>query len=288
MKNTDWEILKVLHEKRSITKAAEAMYMTQPTLTKRIRAIEEEWGVEIVKRSSRGVIFTEEGEYLVRKSNVMIDFLKEIQEHFSDRKSAKELLKIGVPNSFARLHMPRLLKKYIDTYNRLQIKTLSNSSDIIIRQLTDGTVDIGIICGDYPYLGDQVCLFEEELFIVTPKGLRLDDIEKMPLIESFLNPMVKLTVDQWWKSHFGSMPHEAHHVPYADIAIEMVMNGLGIAFLFGKDWEVDESRLQLIPVYDRQGKQVCRKVWMMISENCYRSEDIMDFVTFVEKTYGVD
>lgn len=263
------------------------MYMTQPTLTKRIRAIEEEWGVEIVKRSSRGVIFTEEGEYLVRKSNIMIDFLKEIQDHFSDRKSAKELLKIGVPNSFARLHMPKLLKKYIDTYNRLQIKTLSNSSDIIIRQLTDGTVDIGIICGDYPYLGEQVCLFEEELFIVTPKGMCLDDIEKMPLIESFLNPMVKLMVDQWWKSHFGSMPHEAHHVPYADIAIEMVMNGLGIAFLFGRDWEVDESRLQLIPVYDRQGKQVCRKVWMMISENCYRSKDIMDFVTFVEKMYGM-
>ena len=68
MKNIDWMILKVLYEKRSMTQAAEALYMTQPALTKRIKSIEAEWGVEVVKRSSKGVLFTEEGKYLVKKS----------------------------------------------------------------------------------------------------------------------------------------------------------------------------------------------------------------------------
>ena len=91
-------ILKVLYEKRSMTQAAEALYMTQPALTKRTKSIESEWGIEVVKRSSRGVTFTEEGKYLVKKSSIMIDFLNEIQEHFADRKMSKELLKIGIPN----------------------------------------------------------------------------------------------------------------------------------------------------------------------------------------------
>ena len=119
MKNIDWMILNVLYEKRSMTQAAEALYMTQPALTKRIKSIESEWGIEVVKRSSRGVTFTEEGKYLVKKSSIMIDFLNEIQEHFADRKMSKELLKIGIPNSFSRLHLPALLKTYKDQYDHL-------------------------------------------------------------------------------------------------------------------------------------------------------------------------
>ncbi|MFR7383477.1 MAG: LysR family transcriptional regulator [Anaerostipes sp.] len=59
MRDSDWKILEVLYEKRSITQTAELLYMTQPSVTKRIKAMEEEWQIEIVKRSNRGVIFTE-------------------------------------------------------------------------------------------------------------------------------------------------------------------------------------------------------------------------------------
>lgn len=67
MKDIDWKILTVLYERRSITKAAESLYMTQSALTKRLKAVEEEWGIEIVKRTSRGVVFTEDGHYMVKK-----------------------------------------------------------------------------------------------------------------------------------------------------------------------------------------------------------------------------
>lgn len=288
MKDIDWKILKVLYGKRSITQAAKALYMTQSSLTKRLKAIEEEWNVEIVKRSSKGILFTEEGKYLVAKANIMLDFLNEIFDHFSVNRVSKELLRMGVPNSFARLHMPRLFKEYEEHINNLKIKIIPNSSDIIIQQLIDGTIDIGIVCGDYPYLGEKVCLLKESLYVVTPKEVKLDDIEKMPLIGSFFNPMVKLMIDQWWKNEFGNMPHEDHCVPYSDIAIEMVENGLGICFIFGACWKIDENKLKRIPIYDRNGQVVSRKVWLMLSESCYKSSSIMDFVTFVEKFYQVN
>lgn len=288
MKDLDWKILKILYEKKSMTKAADALYLTQSALTKRIKLIEEEWEIEVVKRSSKGVIFTEEGTYLAKKAGIMLDFLDEIKEHFAENRTSKELLKIGVPNSFARLHMSKLLKGYMNEYNRIQFKTIPNSSDIVIQQITDGTVDIGIVCGDYPYLGEKVRLFGEELFAVTPVGMKVDDLEGMPLIESYLNPMVKKIIDQWWKGQFGSMPHEAHFVPYADIAIEMVENGLGTCFVFGENWKINPEKSQMIPIYDRNGNQVSRDVWMMLSEKCFKSPDIMDFVTFVENYYQVN
>lgn len=287
MKEIDWRILLVLHEKKSMTKAAEALFMTQSALTKRVRAMEEEWNVEIVKRSSQGVIFTEEGRYLVKKSSIMLDFLKEIENHFSQNSRKKELLKIGVPNSFARIHMAELLKQYIESSNKIQIITVPNSSDMIIQQLTNESVDMGIICGDYPFIGEKTCLFREELYLITPKNVGLEEIESMTLIESYLNPLVKLTVDQWWNHHFGSMPRETAKVPYADIAIEMVEKGLGVTFVFGDGWKVDSQKVQRLSIHDGKGHSVNRNVWLMLSDHCQNSEDKMEFADFIRNYYKV-
>lgn len=288
MKEIDWKILIVLYEKKSMTKAAEALFMTQSALTKRVRSIENEWNVEVVHRTSQGVTFTDEGKYLVKKANIMLDFLKEIEAHFAEHHTSKKLLKIGVPNSFARIHMPELFKEYFENYNDLQIQTVNNPSDIIINQLTQGSINIGIICGDFPYLGEKVCLFGEEMYMITPKGVRMEDIEQLPLIESYFNPIVRLTVTQWWRNHYNTLPHETHNVPYADIAIEMVENGLGVTFVFGDKWKVNEDKAQKLAVYDATGNPVSRKVWMMVGDECFQSQELMDFISFVEKYYNVN
>lgn len=285
MKESDWKILVTLFEKKSMTKAAEALYMTQSALTKRVRSIENEWNIDVVHRNSQGVTFTEEGKYLVKKANIMLDFLKEIEEHFAEQHSKKQLLRLGVPNSFARIHMPGLLKEYFEEYSNIQIETITNPSDVIINQLTNGSIDIGIICGDFPFLGEKVCLFNEEMYMVTPKGVKMEDIEQLPLVESYFNPIVKLTVMQWWRSHFNVMPQETHRVPYADIAIEMVENGLGVTFVFGDKWKVNEEKAQKLLVYDSAGEPVSRSVWMMVGDECFQSPEIMDFVSFVEAYY---
>ena len=86
MKDIDWKILTVLYEKRSMTKAAETLYMTQSALTKRIKAMETEWNIEIVRRSSKGVEFTDDGHYLVKKASIMLDFIRRLKNIFQKKK----------------------------------------------------------------------------------------------------------------------------------------------------------------------------------------------------------
>ncbi len=287
MNNIDWKILIALYENKSMTKAASAMFMTQSALTKRVRAIENEWGIEVVKRNSQGVLFTEEGKYLVGKARIMVDFLGEIEYHFCGKKG-KDLLKIGVPNSFARIHMPDLLMGYLKKYNNLQIKTVANSSDQIIQQLTNGSLDIGVICGDFTYLGEKVCLMNEEMYMVTPKGMEFEEIVQHTLIESNYNPVVRLMVNQWWQNRFGEIPHGTYSVPYTDIALEMVESGIGVTFVFGTGWKVNEEKLQKIPVYDSKGNPVSRRVWLMMADRCFQSEAITEFISYVEEYYQVN
>lgn len=63
MKDSDWEILYALYKKPNITKVANMLFMTQPSLTKRLQQMEKEFDVTIVDRTPKGLVFTK-GRYV--------------------------------------------------------------------------------------------------------------------------------------------------------------------------------------------------------------------------------
>lgn len=67
MKELDWKILIVLYEKRSISKTAEALYLTQSAVTKRLKNIETEWGINVIHRSNQGLRLRKTAYTLPRK-----------------------------------------------------------------------------------------------------------------------------------------------------------------------------------------------------------------------------
>ena len=80
MEDWDWRILQVLHEQKNITKTAQALFMSQPALTARLQHIEKEFGIKIVVRTSKGVQFTPQGEYLARSSEEVLQKIRDIRE----------------------------------------------------------------------------------------------------------------------------------------------------------------------------------------------------------------
>ena len=84
MKDTDWEILYRLYETPNMTKVADMLYISQPSLTKRVKNMEKEFGVKIINRTSKGVKFTSEGEYLAKKAKEYMEFIKNVKEDVKD------------------------------------------------------------------------------------------------------------------------------------------------------------------------------------------------------------
>ena len=68
MDEKDFELLEALDETRNITHAADKLYMTQSALSKRIKSMEQELGVEILLRSRQGIRFTPAGEKVLERS----------------------------------------------------------------------------------------------------------------------------------------------------------------------------------------------------------------------------
>ena len=84
MKDTDWEILYRLYETPNMTKVADMLYISQPSLTKRVKSMEKDFGVKIINRTSRGVKFTPEGEYLAKRAKEYMEFTSELPKNYSD------------------------------------------------------------------------------------------------------------------------------------------------------------------------------------------------------------
>ncbi|WP_166442454.1 helix-turn-helix domain-containing protein [Enterocloster asparagiformis] len=105
MKTSDWALIQTLYECRNITRAAAQLYISQPTLTKRLRAIEEELGVVIALRGKRGVTFTPEGEYLAVKATQFLSLMDEVNRHLTELKEGA----LGHPlHRCLQLHGPLL------------------------------------------------------------------------------------------------------------------------------------------------------------------------------------
>src|SRR5438128_1476022 len=101
MEDRDWLTLQILYEHKNITKTAQALFISQPALTARLRNIEEEFGVKIVYRTSKGVHFTPQGEYLAKASADVLFTLRKIQEHVTDMGSrVSGTLRLGASSYF--------------------------------------------------------------------------------------------------------------------------------------------------------------------------------------------
>ena len=113
MDDRDWHIIKKLYTEKNITKAAQALYMSQPALTSRLQHIEREFSVCIVHRSTKGIQFTAEGEYLVKQAVIMIEKMhhikNEVQELLSENSGT---LEIGASNYLTMYILPILLEKF--------------------------------------------------------------------------------------------------------------------------------------------------------------------------------
>ncbi|MGE6378422.1 LysR family transcriptional regulator [Peribacillus muralis] len=72
MEERDWIVLQTLYKEKNITNAATALYISQPALTNRVKAMEKQFGVRIVNRGRRGIKFTPQGEYLVKSAQEML------------------------------------------------------------------------------------------------------------------------------------------------------------------------------------------------------------------------
>lgn len=167
MDEKDFEILSTLNETRNITRAAEQLYITQSALSKRIKAIEKELGIEMLIRSRQGIRFTPAGEAVLTHSTCAAREMELMRRHIDTmNEEICGTLNTGISINFALYKLPDILADYHKKYPKVNLQITTGQSRHLYRQMLDGSLDIAVLRGEYPWDGIQFLLSQENICLV--------------------------------------------------------------------------------------------------------------------------
>jgi len=283
MEERDWEILHVLYLENNITKAAKNLYITQPTLTKRLKQIEKELGVKVVNRGVKGVVFTPQGEYLAKKAKEMLDLCNQIREEVLNMEHhVVGTLKIGASNSFARYLLPGILRNFKAQYPQVEFQVTTGISRNVFNAVYNQDVHIALLRGDYAWREQKQLLFEERICIASVDQPEMEELPKLPRIHYETDYAYKSIVEDWWAENYSQPPYITIRVDRGDTCKEMVLNGLGYGIL-PELYLKDETNVHIVYLHDKDGKPIRRRTWMYYQKDALEINVVRAFVEFIGK-----
>ena len=178
---------------KNFTRAAESLYLSQPTISSRVKALEEEIGVLLFDRSRpRELSLTEEGKIFWDYAQQMLNLYNEFLQNINlDQNSVSGYLRIGASSVPGIFILPVLLNGFKKQYNRVKTSVLIKDSAEVIDGVLDYIFDIGFV--GYRENDPRLIFLdiaEDELCLITPAGLLeekgLSPGDTVPL-ETFFN-----------------------------------------------------------------------------------------------------
>jgi DNA-binding transcriptional LysR family regulator len=194
------QYLVALAREKHFTRAAQACHVTQPTLSGRIRQLEQELGVPIVERGHRFHGLTPDGERVVKWAQAILDNWASLQQEIATRRNAAGRLtghlSVGVIPS--ALPMMAVMTKAIQTrHPDIELTVLSQSSIEILRNLEDFSIDVGLTYLDNePIEGMRAeAVYRERYCLLVRSDHKLADSASVTWAAAATQPLCLLTPD---------------------------------------------------------------------------------------------
>lgn len=187
-----YKIFTEVVEHENFSKAAKALYMTQPAVSQAIMQLEEKLGIRLFTRTSRGVIVTSEGQLLYEYISSAIDLIGAGEKKIRDAKNLMmgDLI-IGVGDTISRYFLLPYLERFHIDYPNVKLKIVNRTTPQLTLLLKSGKIDIAI-CNlpvKDPALVVERCIDVHDIFVCgeqykakLPPSLSLQDLVKLPLI----------------------------------------------------------------------------------------------------------
>ncbi len=186
------EIFAKVAELGSFSRAAEALFLTQPTVSEHIRTLEEELGVRLLDRLGRGAAVTRAGQLLLSHATRMLALQREAAQaidNFKGRMSG-ELL-VGASTIPGEYVLPPIIGRFKDKFPDISTTLLIGDSQTVVDWVADGRAEVGVVGARLSHRGVEYKeLMPDDVVVVVPvshpwhgrKQATLEELRAEPLL----------------------------------------------------------------------------------------------------------
>ncbi len=171
----DLRLMVRIAEADSLTKGAEAAHMSAPAASTRIKAIEESLGVKLLHRSSQGVTRTPPGQAFVHHARLVLGQLEHLRTDLQEyARGIRGHLRVHANTTALGEFLPPVLRRYLLAHPDVNVDLQERLSHDIVRAVSEGQTDIGIVAGLVRTENLQVLPYRRDrLVLVLPRGHKL-------------------------------------------------------------------------------------------------------------------
>lgn len=271
----------------SITKAAEVLHITQPTLSRQMAQLEENVGVSLFIRGTRKIRLTNEGMLLRRRAEEILELVEKTERELTEQEEQIEgNVSIGCGDVKAVQLLPELIRTFREKYPLVTFELYTATADHVKERMDRGVTDLGLLLepidmGKYEFIR----LSQEENWVVAmhpdaplarKEKITADDLKDVPLILPY-----RLNVRSELASWFGDRYTDLHVQFTSNLPSNssvLVHHRLAYAILIGGTLSYwDQTKITYRPL-EPELKSTCVLAWKRQQPFGMAAEKFMEHV----------
>lgn len=248
-----------ISELKSFSKAAEELYITQPTVSKQIMDLEDHFKIRLLDRTKRSVTLTRAGEILLKYAHDLLSLKKEMTEAMDAFKGLKTgTINVGASSIPGVYILPRVLKEFKNEYDGIQIKLTISDSKTVLEGMENGSFDIGFVGGREKMESLDFIKFLEDTILIAASGdfpdrMTIEEFARSPLIMREPGSATRRTFEAELKRLIRDGIKDINIVAEmsdAGAVKEAVSQGMGLSCLSGMaiEKEVRNGEMKIIAI----------------------------------------
>ncbi|WNS44225.1 LysR family transcriptional regulator [Paenibacillus sp. MMS20-IR301] len=272
----------------NITKAAEKLHLTQPTLSKMVKSLEDELGVMLFDRSGKYVRLTDAGMAAMEQIKLIINAVDNLHMTLDDISNLKAgTIKIGLPPVISSVFVPKIVTPFQKKYPNISFELNEQGSKNVENMVLEGSIDLGAVLlpvregsfGIKPFV-------RENLAIVVHKSHPLASSSEAALTDLREEPLILFAKGFAMRQHIidacisaGFEANIAYESAQWDLLVELVSANLGIAFLPEPLCEkVSNQNVRILPL---RNPSIPWNVVLIWNKERYISKCMREFIRFL-------